>query len=100
MLKSFTGEGTMTPAKEQITPRTDADDRGFSLSEWPAIAILPAADLERARRFYTDTLGLTAMPGAAPGTYLFRCGGTLFAVYETSGRALGTHDQMGFTVSD
>jgi catechol 2,3-dioxygenase-like lactoylglutathione lyase family enzyme len=100
MLKSFTGEGTMTVAKEQMSSRSDGDDGGLSLSEWPAIATLPAADLERARRFYTDKLGLSAMPGSAPGTDLFRCGGTMFAVYETSGRALGTHDQMGFTVSD
>jgi predicted enzyme related to lactoylglutathione lyase len=100
MLKSFTGEGTMTVAKEQMSPRTDGEDGGFSLSECPAIATLPAADLGRARRFYADKLGLTAMPGSAPGHYVFVCGGTMFVVYETSARASGTHDQMTFRVSD
>ncbi len=90
----------MDAAKEQISPRTDGDDGGFSLSECMAIATLPATDIERARSFYAEKLGLTPNPGAAPGHYLYHCGGAAFALYETSGRASGTHNQMAFTVSD
>jgi predicted enzyme related to lactoylglutathione lyase len=90
----------MAVTKAQISPRTGEDEAGFSLSECRAIAKLPATDIERARRFYADKLGLTATPGAAPGHYLYQCGGATFALYETSGRASGTHDQMVFSVSD
>ncbi len=90
----------MDVAKEQMSPRTDRDDGGFSLSQCRAIATLPATDVERARRFYAEKLGLTPTPGAAPGHYLYQCGGAPFVLYETSGRASGTHDQMAFSVSD
>jgi predicted enzyme related to lactoylglutathione lyase len=90
----------MAVPREQSSPRTGGDDTVFSLSGYMAIATLPASDIERARRFYTEKLGLTAIPGAAPGHYLFRCAGTTFALYETTGRASGTHDQMAFSVSD
>jgi predicted enzyme related to lactoylglutathione lyase len=90
----------MDVTKDQITHRTGEDDAGFSLLECRAIAKLPATDIERARRFYAEKLGLTPTPGAAPGHYLYQCGGATFALYETQGRASGTHDQMVFSVSD
>ena len=90
----------MAVTKDQISPRTGGEDAGFSLSDCRAIAMLPATDIERARLFYAEKLGLTATPGAAPGHYLYQCGGATFALYETPGRASGTHDQMAFTVSD
>jgi len=90
----------MGVVKEQISRRTGEDDRGFSLSECKAVTTLPATDIERARRFYAEKLGLTSTPGAAPGHYLYQCGGATFALYETAGKASGTHDQMGFSVSD
>jgi predicted enzyme related to lactoylglutathione lyase len=90
----------MDVTRAQMSSRIDGDDGGFSLSECRAIATLPATDIERARRFYAEKLGLNSTPGAAPGHYLYHCGGAIFALYETSGRASGTHDQMAFTVSD
>ena len=90
----------MGVVREQISRRTGEDDTGFSLSECRAIATLPATDIERARRFYAEQLGLTPTPGAAPGHYLYHCGGTTFALYETAGRASGTHNQVAFSVSD
>jgi len=86
--------------KEQISRRTGEDDSGFSLSECKAVTALPATDIERARRFYAEKLGLTSTPGAAPGHYLYQCGGATFALYETPGKASGTHNQMAFLVSD
>jgi predicted enzyme related to lactoylglutathione lyase len=85
---------------EQISPRTGEEDAGFSLSECKALATLPATDIDRARRFYAEKLGLAGTPGAAPGNYLYQCGGAMFALYETPGRASGTHHQMAFTVPD
>jgi predicted enzyme related to lactoylglutathione lyase len=61
---------------------------------------LPAADLDRARRFYEGTLGLVAVE-VAPGGVLYEAAeGTRFLVFPSSGRASGTHTQMGFIVSD
>jgi predicted enzyme related to lactoylglutathione lyase len=94
------GGGRKAAPRDQTSPGTGGDDTGFSLSGFMAIATLPATDIERARRFYTEKLGLTAIPGAAPGHYLYRSGGTTFALYETTEAAAGTHDQMAFSVSD
>jgi predicted enzyme related to lactoylglutathione lyase len=85
---------------EQISPRTGEEDAGFSLSDCKALATLPASDIDRARRFYAEKLGLIGTPGAAPGHYLYQCGGAMFALYETPGRASGTHHQLAFTVPD
>ena len=90
----------MAVTKDEISLRAGGEDAGFSLSECRAIAMLPATDIERARRFYAEKLGLTATPGAAPGHYLYQCGGATFALYETTGRASGAHQQMSFSVSD
>ena len=37
--------------------------------------ILPVKDMDRARRFYEDTLGLEPQGFAADGNFLFACGG-------------------------
>jgi catechol 2,3-dioxygenase-like lactoylglutathione lyase family enzyme len=44
------------------------------LSECPIHAALPAKDLERARRFYTEKLGLTPEREGPDGLF-YRCGG-------------------------
>jgi catechol 2,3-dioxygenase-like lactoylglutathione lyase family enzyme len=61
---------------------------------------MPAQDLDRARGFYADTLGLT--PGEEnPGAIAFSAGdGTQFTVFKTTGKPSGDHTQMGFTVDD
>jgi predicted enzyme related to lactoylglutathione lyase len=90
----------MSLAKEEISPRTGDDDAVFSLAGCKVVATLPATDMERARSFYAEKLGLTPAPGAALGHDLYHCGGATFAVYQTTGRASGTHNQMAFSVSD
>ena len=90
----------MALTKEQTSAETDKDETEFSLSECRAVAKLPATDIERARRFYAEKLGLTSTLGAAPGNYVYQCGGSTFALYESPGTASGTHDQLVFAVSD
>lgn len=93
------GSGAMAAPTE--TPQgAGGNDKGFSLSGSIAIAALPATDIDRARRFYTEKLGLTPTPGVAPGRFICKSGDTTFAVYESRRRASGTHEQMGFMVSD
>lgn len=88
----------MDAVQRQTDMRTGAENEGFSLADCRTLTTLPARDIERARRFYAEKLGLTGVPGAAPGYFLYECGGAAFSLYETSGKASGTHDQMAFTV--
>ena len=60
---------------------------------------LPAKDLERARAFYADKLGLTPIE-ERPGGLRYRCGNSYFAVFESAGAPSGAHTQMGWEVDD
>ncbi len=69
------------------------------LASYPIHATLPAADLERAKRFYTEKLGLTAESEAPEGVF-FRSGDTRFLVFPSGGTASGTHTQLSWTVDN
>lgn len=60
---------------------------------------LPAQDLERARRFYAEKLGLEPVE-ERPGGLLYRCGGVEFALFESVGSSRGEFTQMGWQVED
>ncbi|MBG0854963.1 VOC family protein [Streptomyces spinoverrucosus] len=60
---------------------------------------LPAQDLQRARRFYAEKLGLEPVD-ERPGGLLYRCGGVEFAVFQSAGASPGTFTQMAWQVDD
>jgi catechol 2,3-dioxygenase-like lactoylglutathione lyase family enzyme len=60
---------------------------------------LPVKDLARARRFYSEKVGLEPSE-QRPGGLLYRCGTGSFALFESSGAAAGTHTQMSWEVAD
>jgi len=60
---------------------------------------LPAQDIDRARVFYAEKLGLEPVD-EQPGALLYRCGGSEFAVFSSGGVASGTHTQMVWHVDD
>ncbi len=60
---------------------------------------IPAQDLDRARRFYSERLGLDPVD-ERPGGLLYRCGGVDFAVFRSAGASPGTFTQMAFEVDD
>ncbi|THA40613.1 VOC family protein [Streptomyces sp. A1547] len=60
---------------------------------------LPAQDLDRARRFYAETLGLEPVD-ERPGGLLYRCAGTEFVLFESTGASPGTFTQMALEVDD
>jgi catechol 2,3-dioxygenase-like lactoylglutathione lyase family enzyme len=62
-------------------------------------ARLPAQDLERARRFYAEKLGLDPVE-ERPGGLLYRCGAATFGLFASAGKPSGTHTQMAFDVAD
>src|SRR3954451_640949 len=60
---------------------------------------LPAQDLDRARAFYRDKLGLEPVE-ERPGGLRYQCGSGGFVVFASSGASSGEHTQMAFTVDD
>jgi len=76
----------------------DADGRNI-LARGRVATRLPARDLDRARRFYSEVLGLEPVD-ERPGGLLYRCGGTESAVFRSAGAAPGTFTQMGWEVDD
>ncbi|WP_329438941.1 VOC family protein [Streptomyces canus] len=75
-----------------------ADDRNM-LARGRVATRLPAQDLDRARRFYAEKLGLAPVD-ERPGGLLYRCGGTDFALFQSAGASPGTFTQMGWEVDD
>ena len=69
------------------------------LEQSDAATRLPAQDLNRARRFYAEKLGLEPVE-ERPGGLLYRCGKGTFALFQSAGVAAGTHTQMGWEVAD
>ncbi len=63
-------------------------------------AALPAQDLERAKAFYRDKLGLTPALEDARGLMYLLAAGTAFGVFPSSGKPSGTHTQMAIEVED
>jgi catechol 2,3-dioxygenase-like lactoylglutathione lyase family enzyme len=60
---------------------------------------LPTQDLDRARRFYAEKLGLEPVD-ERPGGLLYRLADGDFALYASAGSAPGTFTQMAFEVDD
>ena len=61
---------------------------------------LPAQDLERAREWYRDKLGLEPVEERDGGLLYRMEGGGYFALFASTGTASGDHTQMGFEVED
>jgi catechol 2,3-dioxygenase-like lactoylglutathione lyase family enzyme len=71
----------------------------MALSDARIAARLPATDLDRARRWYADKLGLEPVE-ERPGGLRYVVGGAEFAIYHSGGRADGSFTQLAFTVAD
>jgi catechol 2,3-dioxygenase-like lactoylglutathione lyase family enzyme len=60
---------------------------------------MPVRDLDRARRFYSEKLGLEPAE-ERPGGLLYRCASGEFALFGSGGTSPGTFTQMAFEVDD
>ena len=69
------------------------------LSNAHAITKLPAHDLERARAFYRDKLGLEPIEERSGGLR-YVCGSTEFHLFNSAGTPSGESTQMAFEVED
>ena len=61
---------------------------------------IPAKDLERARAFYAEKLGLTPTSEERIGLRYRLADGTRFRVFRSGGVASGAHTQMALMVED
>lgn len=62
-------------------------------------ATIPAQDLDRARSFYADKLGLKPEEERPEGLR-YRCGKGAFLLFQSTGEPSGTHTQLGWDVDD
>jgi catechol 2,3-dioxygenase-like lactoylglutathione lyase family enzyme len=60
---------------------------------------LPAQDLDRARAFYAEKLGLEPVE-ERPGGLRYECGGGRFTLFASAGAPSGEHTQMAWEVDD
>lgn len=82
----------------ELTPEYWAS-RGGPLAGSPVAARLPAQDLERARRWYAEKLGLEPAE-EREGGLRYQCAGVSFALFQSTGAPSGAHTQMGWEVPD
>ena len=70
------------------------------LGAYPAAAVLRAEDLVRAKKFYTDVLGLKAADTSGPGGEgMFTAGdGSMVVVYERPGMPAPQNTSLGFNI--
>ncbi|MDQ4148905.1 MAG: VOC family protein [Actinomycetota bacterium] len=69
------------------------------LANFDIVASLPAADYERAKRFYEEKLGLTPISEDAGGAH-YRSGSTYFDVYPTQFSGTAQHTLAAWLVDD
>jgi catechol 2,3-dioxygenase-like lactoylglutathione lyase family enzyme len=69
------------------------------LKDHDIVAVLPAEDFDRARRFYEETLGFEP-EDPDPGGVYYRSGSTRFSVYPTQYAGKAQHTQAGWVVED
>ena len=82
----------------ELTPSYWAS-RGGLLAGSTVASRLPAQDLQRARRWYADKLGLEPVE-EREGGLRYQCGGVSFALFQSAGKPSGAHTQMGWEVAD
>ena len=71
------------------------------LANSPVAAILPAVDLERAKKFYAEKLGLEPIDTPVPGGVVFESGdGTQLYLYERDSATKADHTVAGWKVDN
>jgi predicted enzyme related to lactoylglutathione lyase len=78
---------------------TLSQEVSIMLTQAPVQAAIPASDMERAKRFYSDTLGLTISREAEDAVH-FESGGTQFFIYPTPNAGQAPHTLAAWMVAD
>jgi catechol 2,3-dioxygenase-like lactoylglutathione lyase family enzyme len=86
-------------SENQDNPADDKISESGPLAGGRAITKLPVQDLDRARAFYQDKLGLVPVE-EREGGLRYLCAAGEFHLFLSTGVASGTFTQMGFEVED
>jgi catechol 2,3-dioxygenase-like lactoylglutathione lyase family enzyme len=70
------------------------------LKDKTSSAIVAVSDLERAREFYTNTLGLEPSSDAMDGVLAYATGSTTLVVYRSDGVRAGTGNAVAWSAGD
>lgn len=68
------------------------------LADAPIVPNIPAEDLDRARSWYEEKLGLTPVIDMGPGGLVYVTGATQFLLYPTQFARTGKHTLAGWVV--
>src|SRR5204863_288296 len=80
-LLSAKGDGSETPAAQNDAPLSQ--EEAAMLADAPIFPSLPAHDIDRAKAWYEEKLGLKPTRDLGPGGQLYTSGKTLFVIYPT-----------------
>jgi catechol 2,3-dioxygenase-like lactoylglutathione lyase family enzyme len=72
----------------------------MSLTDAPLFATLPAHDIERAKRWYEEKLGLTPSADMGDAGQLYQTGGSPWLIYQTQFAGTAKNTLGGFVVPD
>ncbi len=86
-------------SEDQDKPVDDKTSESGPLAGGRAITKLPVLDLERARAFYQDKLGLAPVE-EREGGLRYLCAAGEFHLFLSTGVSSGTFTQLGFEVED
>jgi catechol 2,3-dioxygenase-like lactoylglutathione lyase family enzyme len=70
------------------------------LKDLDAMAVLPAKDINRAREFYRDKLGLEPVQEMGPENLIYKSGNSSFLLYQTDNAGTAKNTQMGWVTQD
>lgn len=65
-----------------------------------ATCMLPVKNMERARQFYGESLGLQPVGGKPDGKFVYRCGGTEIALFPKPEGTKAQHTALSFRVDN
>ena len=89
--------GTETGGSHAIAAVIYALKGIIMLTDSNIIAVLPAKDINRAKDFYRDKLGIEPSESMEEGSVMYTCGqGTRFLVYQTDNAGTAKNTQMGW----
>jgi predicted enzyme related to lactoylglutathione lyase len=70
------------------------------LTKAPVMTMIPVTDLERARAFYEQKLGLSFKGTLPNGNVVFACEGSTVALYQRASPTKADHTALSFEVED
>jgi len=97
-LLSAKGDGSETPAAQNDAPLSQ--EEAAMLADAPIFPSLPAHDIDRAKAWYEEKLGLKPTRDLGPGGQLYTSGKTLFVIYPTPFAGTGKHTLAGWAVEN